>query len=409
MKKGKWFNTFVALVMTVCYIASNITISDISASEYLYISAGETLEITSQQRRTDVIFIPSVSGTYNFYSTHEDSVDPWMNISLNSSQIASGDDEEGTDFYVSAELTAGEEYLLKCFISGTGSYTLHVEMEGGNAELGIKDLELSISEERPFLVKDMLYDGDVEVGYIRPDDGLFRFVNSIIKEMIVLTVVYEDDSAIQWHYTEQNKLLNKKTVTFEIPDTAQWSVGGDNIVTVTYEGITKSISIPVKDKLSIEIEGVSISPISEGARTVYTISDCMGQVQEVGLVYGLKKYIHDDDLYVGNDSNDVYDYKGTSKGKLSNQNENDEYTTTYAMTMLFGNVNKLFFDEPISVRAYAKLSDGTFVYSDVVNFKIFDVASYLYDNKMMPTQSGHEYLFNKILKPVDINYSEIQY
>ena len=314
----------------------------------------------------------------------------------------------GSDFYFIVQLTAGVRYTINTYSYEEDTvFTIHVEYSDSETEVGVKSMALSISEDRPYLVKDQLMDGNVNIGYIY--DGKFRFNQSVIKEMIVLDVVFEDDTVVQWHYSDDNRFLNQRDVDFVISETADWEEGGENLVTVTYSGVTKTISIPVKSQLSIGIDGFSISPVSEGARTIYTVTDMLDNVQEVGLVYGIKKNIDEADLYVGNSNEYVVDYKATNKGKIGNPYANDPHTSRYAMTMMFGNVGKEFFEETISVRAYAKLKDGSIVYSNVEDYSIFGVASKLYTKKQMPTKIGHEYLYNKILKVVDINYSEIAF
>jgi hypothetical protein len=393
------------VIMVLAFIVSNTGLS-CSYADDIYISAGETMEITVS--KLYVKFVPSETAVYNLYSTSENGADPRMYIYDSTGQIKRGDDEMGLNFFISIQLEAGVEYTLRCFNANEKPYTLNVELNNGGDNLEIKSMELSISEETPFLVKGQLSDGEKEVGYIRSDDHLFRFLPSAVKEVIILNVVYEDDSTEQWHYTPQETLFNKKEVTYEISETSLWEPDGDNLVTVTYEGITKSISVPVSNLVEIKVDGVSISPVAEGERTVYSITDTTGCVTEVGLVYGLKNYITDSDLYVGNSSENVFDYKATQIGILKNQNGGSG-TTRYAMTMIFGNVGKRFFEEPLSLRAYAKLDNGCYMYSDVVNYSIYDVASYLYENKMMPIEDGHNYLYNNILKKVDGNYSEIPY
>ena len=61
------------------------------------------------------------------------------------------------------------------------------------------------------------------------------------------------------------------------------------------------------------------------------------------------------------------------------------------------------------VRAYAKLSDGSYLYSKVYSYSIYDVAKKLYDNALMSTYAGHRYLYEDILTVVDSNYKEVKY
>ena len=48
-------------------------------------------------------------------------------------------------------------------------------------------------------------------------------------------------------------------------------------------------------------------------------------------------------------------------------------------------------------------------YSDIEEFTIFDVASELYNNSMMNHYDAHNYLYNNILKIVDVNFKEKEF
>lgn len=67
------------------------------------------------------------------------------------------------------------------------------------------------------------------------------------------------------------------------------------------------------------------------------------------------------------------------------------------------------FNAKYKVRAYALMEDGTYYYSKISSYRVFDVAKVLYDEGIMNTFSGHEYLYNNILKVVDATYKEVDY
>ena len=80
------------------------------------------------------------------------------------------------------------------------------------------------------------------------------------------------------------------------------------------------------------------------------------------------------------------------------------------MTMNFVK-KQAFYETPIYVRAYAKLRDGSIVYSDTEEFSVFEVSSYLYDNGMMLNPTAHDYLYDnsgKLLsrQPRELNEKE---
>ena len=81
---------------------------------------------------------------------------------------------------------------------------------------------------------------------------------------------------------------------------------------------------------------------------------------------------------------------------------------SYAITMKLIKSAK-FYNTSISVRAYAQLKDGSFVYSDVRQYKVYNVADILYRGKNMNSLEEHNYLYNIILKAVNPDYEEVDY
>ena len=61
------------------------------------------------------------------------------------------------------------------------------------------------------------------------------------------------------------------------------------------------------------------------------------------------------------------------------------------------------------VRAYSVLENGAIAYSEVYDFSLYSIADTLYQNNLMPTYDGHQYLFYNILTVVDPDYKEIPY
>lgn len=68
-----------------------------------------------------------------------------------------------------------------------------------------------------------------------------------------------------------------------------------------------------------------------------------------------------------------------------------------------------YFNTEYKVRAYALLSDGSYVYSDVATYSIYRIADYLYANKLMNTTDEHQFLYNNILKIANSGYQYIEY
>ncbi len=161
----------------------------------------------------------------------------------------------------------------------------------------------------------------------------------------------------------------------------------------------------------IEINGYQISYTYGGMRTVYTAkSKINGQnVVEQGLVYGLDEYVDEDQLYVGSSAKYVASYKSTNIGRLQHSfSSTMPSEKSYAMTMLFGNtVNE--FTTGWLIRAYAKLADGSIVYSKVSTYTISGIADKLYQGCKMQNLAGHTYLYENILKKVNPSYAEVDF
>ena len=71
--------------------------------------------------------------------------------------------------------------------------------------------------------------------------------------------------------------------------------------------------------------------------------------------------------------------------------------------------NAEFYKQGISVRAYAKLKDGSYVYSNISTMSVYDVAGKLYNRNLMSNMRGHEYLYDSILSVVDSSYKKVDY
>lgn len=174
-------------------------------------------------------------------------------------------------------------------------------------------------------------------------------------------------------------------------------------------------AIRVSDK--VKVEGYQISATLGGNRVIGSIeSEINGKkVEKWGFVYGLLKAngkdsgITDEDMYVGSENQYVKSYESTSVGTLDKQMGASTTATYFVRTMLFPSYTAATFSAEYKVRAYAKLSDGSIVYSDVSEYSIFETASHLYKNTLMNTLDGHQFLYNKILKVVDSNYQEEDY
>ncbi len=179
-------------------------------------------------------------------------------------------------------------------------------------------------------------------------------------------------------------------------------------IVVVISGIANTGFVFAATSVKLEINGFQISTTAEGFRTVYSVGDSKGEATEFGLVYGLTSQIQNSDLIVGSANQSVYSYKATSAGKISKNFASFSGGESYAMTMQFIKA-KSFYESDLSIRAYAKLKDGTYTYSNVSTSSVYKIADYLYQRKKMSTIPAHEYLYNNILSVCNAGYQKVDY
>lgn len=187
-------------------------------------------------------------------------------------------------------------------------------------------------------------------------------------------------------------------------DSLKASVSGDNKSFQCVEGIPES--------QDIQVLGFQISPLIHGFRTVSAVEPEIDgkEVVEFGHVYAIvMNGLKEQDVYVGSDSLYVKAYAATENSIVDANFTESATDINYVVTMINNGATKQALEQKYMVRAYAKLSDGTYIYSDAAKYTIYNVAEYLYKNILMPNLSGHEYLYNNILTVVDSNYKEVDY
>ena len=169
---------------------------------------------------------------------------------------------------------------------------------------------------------------------------------------------------------------------------------------------------------SVKIEGYQISTTLGGSRVVGSVEPTINNkaVKNWGFIYAVTKAgdasfdVSDDDMVVGTTSKYVTALESTPVGTAENVKFGSSDTATYFVrTTLFGANTAKEYSAQYKVRAYAELSDGTYVYSKVSSYSVYDIADTLYSNKMMNTITAHNYLYNNILKVVNPNYVENDY
>ena len=171
------------------------------------------------------------------------------------------------------------------------------------------------------------------------------------------------------------------------------------------------------EKTPIKVEGYQISTTLGGSRVVASVEpEINGQsVVEWGLIYGISKVgdkdfaITETDMSVDSENAYVKHYPSTPAGTLDTKLGSSDTATYFVRTMSFGAYTESAFNAQYKVRAYAVLSDGSYVYSDVEDYCIFNIAKKIYDNGLMKTQSAHDFLYEKILTVVDNNYVKVEF
>lgn len=202
--------------------------------------------------------------------------------------------------------------------------------------------------------------------------------------------VATDNGSEPWKYVQDVDTGEETTTIPSEPETT-----AKEPETTTKEPETVATSV------NLEINGCQISTTTEGYRVVYSIDDSENKVANAGLIYGLSA--SDSDMVIGSTDSNVVSYQATDAGKTDAKYSQYPNAQSYVMTMSFIK-NAAFFNSPIKVRAYAQLTDGSYVYSDITEFTIYSVADYLYQNGLMSNYSGHTYLYDTILHVVDSNY-----
>lgn len=161
----------------------------------------------------------------------------------------------------------------------------------------------------------------------------------------------------------------------------------------------------------LEINGYSVNPNVKGMRITYSVDNRINgkDVEQSGVVYSLSDFANNAELRVNSSNNFVMSSPSTGTGKLNTVLSDSNFATSYAMTMKFMADTGKEFSAKWKVCAYAKLSDGSYVYSKTAEYSIFAVADNLYQNKRMSSANGHNFLYDHVLKKVNPSYGRINY
>lgn len=196
---------------------------------------------------------------------------------------------------------------------------------------------------------------------------------------------------------------------------------GINVTNQINDSTEKEIAEPTKISIyekciesGIMIDGFQVNATKNGVKTIYSVEpEIDGQkVIEKGLVYGLSDYTTESDMYVGCESEYVESYESTEeKGLFPMKYSESDNASTYVTTMLheIGDTSEMGLTADYSVRAYAKLENGKYVYSDIEKYSIYGLSDYLYKNNLVSTEAQHNYLYDNILSVVNPEYEYVEY
>lgn len=160
---------------------------------------------------------------------------------------------------------------------------------------------------------------------------------------------------------------------------------------------------------SITVNGFQISNVHWGIRAVSSVeSEINGKkVVSYGNIYGIvRDGFSDEDMVLGSTSECVKAFEATDKSTIDLKFSESDTATNYVMTMVNNGNTAEAYDQNYKIRAYAKLSDGSVVYSDIYDYSIFRIASIVYDNNLVNSEEAYNYLYHNILQVVDANYKE---
>lgn len=225
-------------------------------------------------------------------------------------------------------------------------------------------------------------------------------------------------------YTSKTVKLDSAISTGTHTIYMKFETGSGNVVNIDWFKFNKYVeetTIPDPSKIvisdSVKVEGYQMSATLGGSRVVGSVEPTINgkNVTAWGLVYGLETAngqdmgVTDEDMYVGSDDKYVASFQSTSEGTMSVQVGSSTTATYFVRTMLFSSYSAASFNAKYKVRAYAVLSDGSYVYGNVKSYSIYDVADKLYQNRLMNSATAHSFLHEKVLKVVNADYKEVDY
>lgn len=336
-----------------------------------------------------------------------------------------GDIESGTPYeYLNiGSITCGSQYGINAtsMISmiekardnnGWAVFLIHGINSGEYDALGADNLESTLS---------YIAENDEDY-YVATFVGATKYSKE--RDNVKLTEISSDDGSMTLKMEDDlDNEIYDSALSVRVPNSNNWEAvtvtqSGKEVYSELKDGYIYFEAIPdrgditikdssVKTSTSIEISGYQISYTYEGYRTLYSIDDPEDEIESVGMIYGMEQTCEIENMVI--DGEGVYAYEATDKGKSLLNLLGKDTSTTYAMTMKFAAKTAEYYCSKIYVRAYAKLKEGGYIYSDVKQFTVYSLAQQLYQGQMMSNIQGHNFLYTDILHIVNNEYIETEY
>ena len=178
------------------------------------------------------------------------------------------------------------------------------------------------------------------------------------------------------------------------------------VVKTTYEkdGITMS------DR--IKILGFQISGKNMGVRTITSVEnkeDGLDVVEYGNIIAIDRDNLDTKQMVVGSNNKYVKSFSATKKGIPSSKYSTSDTSIDYVRTITDNGATKEAFNQKYYMRGYVKLSDGKYVYGQVKDFTIFNVAKSVYEGRLMSNQAYHNNVYDNIIKVVEPGFKKINY
>ena len=225
-----------------------------------------------------------------------------------------------------------------------------------------------------------------------------------------LSIKIEDESIMSLSYSSQDhfSFVMKKSGSTKLTISSKWNPTKTRTVTINVAAVDQTA-----DKSVLAINGYQMNTSPGGVRIAYTVASTINdkQVIEKGVLLGLKsKLSSEEEMYVNSNSQFVFCHPASSSGKMSTT-LGGEGTTSYVITFRqnMDNITVKGLNDRYYIRAYAELSDGSYVYTKVYNYSIYGVANALYTKQYMGTEVQHNFLYDKILSVAKPAYEKIAF